>query len=184
MVSIYHNWLDKSTADAFYLALKNEVIWKEDYVTLFGKRHLAPRLIAWQNDKNKPYAYSGVEHESTNFTKTVHKIKMGVEKKLQQSFNSVLINFYRNGTDSMGWHADNEKILGQNPTIASVSLGELRNFKLKHIKTGEKINIQLPNGSLLVMKGETQHFWKHSIPKTKKEIGGRINLTFRTLISL
>ena len=116
------------------------------------------------------------------FTPTLFEIKSKIEKQINLNFTSCLLNLYRDGNDSNGWHADNEKELGLNPTIASVSFGAERIFQMKHRNSKkEKVKINLTNGSLLVMKGRTQHHWLHQIPKTKKEVGERINLTFRII---
>ena len=118
----------------------------------------------------------------TLFTPTLFEIKSKIEKQINLNFTSCLLNLYRDGNDSNGWHADNEKELGLNPTIASLSFGAERIFQMKHRNSKkEKVKINLTNGSLLVMKGRTQHHWLHQIPKTKKEVGERINLTFRII---
>ena len=118
----------------------------------------------------------------SEWNETLSEIKKKVEKISESSFNACLANLYRDGKDSNGWHADNEKELGKNPIIASLSFGATRTFKLKHLQTNEKIDIELTTGSLLIMGGEMQHYWKHQIPKTKKFKAPRINLTFRKLI--
>jgi alkylated DNA repair dioxygenase AlkB len=130
----------------------------------------------------KPYSYSNLELKPIAVTKELHEIFEIIKKELKIKFNSVLLNLYRDGQDSNGWHADNEKELGKNPIIASISLGEVRPFHFKHrsIKE-EKHKINLEHGSLLLMHGEMQHYWVHHIPKTKKEINPRINLTFRNI---
>lgn len=118
---------------------------------------------------------------SSSWTNTLIEIKKRIEKTIPINFNSVLLNRYRNGNDSVAWHADNEKELGINPVIASVSFGATRNFKLRHLQTKETIELLLSNGSLLIMQGALQHHWQHQIPKTKKIVGERINLTFRVI---
>lgn len=162
--------------------LKTEIPWQQDTITVYGKNHLQPRLTALYGNEGKPYGYSNIVMHPHQWSPLLMFIKDEVEKECQESFTSVLLNYYRNGQDSNGWHADNEKELGRNPIIASLSFGAERVFQLKHnsIETA-KLNITLQNGSLLLMKGTTQHFWKHQIPKTQKEIGGRINLTFRII---
>jgi alkylated DNA repair dioxygenase AlkB len=138
-------------------------------------------LEAFYAEKNLEYGYSGQQFKTKNFTPLLLQIKQKVEEASTYTFNSVLVNYYRDGNDSNGWHADNEKELGENPTIASLSFGTSRRFDLKHTTKAEKLSVQLNSGSLLVMSGEMQHFWKHQIAKSKKITTGRINLTFRTI---
>lgn len=171
-----------SESEENYSILLNTVDWNQGQINLFGKTYSTPRLEAFYSENGKNYAYSGQQMKSNTFTPLLLVIKSKVEKATGQSFNSVLVNYYRDGDDSNGWHADNEKELGLNPLIVSVSFGAGRRFDLKHIKTNEKISFQLNSGSLLIMGGEMQHFWKHQIAKSKKVTNGRINLTFRTII--
>lgn len=168
-------------AEELYTQLLESLEWKQGTIHLFGKTHSTPRLEAFYAEKNVNYSYSGQQLENHAFTPLLLKIKEKIEKETAYSFNSVLVNYYRDGNDSNGWHADNEKELGENPIIASLSFGTSRRFDLKHISKAEKLSIQLNSGSLLVMGGETQHFWKHQIAKSKKITTGRINLTFRTI---
>ena len=164
-------------AKLFFEELLNKTEWRSDTITLFGKAYKQPRLTALYGFK--VYSYSNITMQPLPFTPTLLKIKKHIERITGEEFNVCLLNLYRDGNDSNGWHADNEKSLGKNPTIASVSFGDTRMFHLKHNNNGEKIKLALTHNSLLVMKGETQHFWKHQIPKTKKSVGPRINLTFR-----
>ncbi len=167
----------------YFLSLKNETSWQQDTITLFGKTHLQPRLTALFADGKKRYSYSGITMFPHPFTNTLKTLKTRVEKATHTSYNACLLNLYRNGKDSNGWHADDEKELGENPVIASVSLGAGRWFHLQHKKNKAlKHKIFLENGSLLLMKGATQHHWKHQLPKTTRQIGERINLTFRTIL--
>ncbi len=156
-----------------------ETPWKQGLISIFGKTLATPRLEAFYAEEGLNYAYSGQQLVVHPFTKELESLKKQLEQYTGQKFNSVLINLYRNGNDSNGWHADNEKELGINPFIASISLGTERRFDFKHIKTKEKKSIILENGSLLLMGGEIQHHWKHQIAKTKKVHSPRINLTFR-----
>lgn len=161
-----------------YTNLIENTPWEQGEIKLFGKEIREPRLKAWYG--SKPYTYSGVTHSPLAFTREIKGLKQSIESHTKFSFNSCLLNLYRDGTDSMGWHQDNEKELGANPIIASVSLGAERMFHLKPIQRGtSSIKLPLAHGSLLIMAGETQHYWKHQLPKTKKELGSRINLTFR-----
>jgi alkylated DNA repair dioxygenase AlkB len=150
---------------------------------MYGKEILLPRLTAWYGDENARYKYSGIVNIPLPWTEELLLIKHKVEEISQTKFNSVLLNYYRNGNDSMGWHSDDEKELSTNPTISSVSFGATRNFQFKHksVKKSNQ-NFLLNNGSLLIMKGETQHNWLHQVPKTKTIIGERINLTFRAVL--
>jgi alkylated DNA repair dioxygenase AlkB len=148
---------------------------------MYGKRINFPRLTAWYGDNDKPYSFSGITLNPLVWTKTLLEIKNRIEPKAGVCFNSVLLNLYRDGNDSISWHTDAEPELGKNPVIASVNFGETRNFQLRHIETKEKIEIELVHGSLLIMQGELQHFWQHQVPKTSKKIKDRINLTFRVI---
>jgi alkylated DNA repair dioxygenase AlkB len=176
------NFLSDKIALEYFDTLKKDTSWQEDDITIFGKTYKQPRLTALYGESKKPYSYSNITMQPVQLTKTLSKLKMLVEKEANVKFSSVLLNLYRNGNDSNGWHADNEKELGTNPIIASLSLGTNRifQFKHRHIKS-EKYKIVLENGSLLIMSGEMQHNWLHQIPKTKKTIGERINLTFRRI---
>ena len=150
---------------------------------MFGKRHQQHRLTAWFAEGNKTYTYSGLRCYPNPWNTVLLDIKEKIERLTFASYNSVLLNLYRNGNDSMGWHSDDEPELGKNPSIASVSLGATRTFQLKHRLRKEEPNISLAlnHGSLLFMTGSTQHFWKHQIPKTRKHVEPRINLTFRNI---
>ena len=176
----FPNFLSKTEADALFQELMNNTPWQHDYITVYGKKHLQPRLTALYGNEGKPYSYSNIVMQPLNWTLPLQKIKVLVENITENKFTTVLLNHYRDGNDSNGWHADDEKELGINPIIASLSIGAERVFKLKHnINSEQKKNIVLEHGSLLLMKGTTQHFWKHQVPKTTKPIGSRINLTFR-----
>jgi alkylated DNA repair dioxygenase AlkB len=178
----YPNFFEKSKSDMFLKKLYEETPWQHDEITVYGKTHLQPRLTALFGNEGKPYSYSNVVMQPHPWNALLTHIKEEVETVCQVRFSTVLINLYRDGRDSNGWHADNEKELGRNPIIASVSFGESRVFQLQHNTINQaKQKIILENGSLLIMKGETQHFWKHQIPKTNKKIDKRINLTFRII---
>ncbi len=152
--------------------------WQEESIFLFGRWHKSPRLTLWYGERG--YSYSGVWHPPALFPEKVADLKEKAEKWAGTAFNSVLLNCYRNGKDSMGWHADNEKVLGENPIIASLSLGATRQFHLKHRENPDlKMSFSLTSGSCLVMGGALQQDWIHAIPKTQKPVGPRINLTFR-----
>ena len=176
----FSNFYTPNEANSLFNDLLQQVLWQQDNITLFGKTHKQPRLTALYANNNNPYTYSGITMKPHLLNELLLNIKNKVELVSKHKFNSVLINLYRDGNDSNGWHADNEKELGINPIIASISFGASRIFKFKH-RTNPKENykLELKHGSLLIMQGEMQHFWLHQIPKTKKEVGKRINLTFR-----
>lgn len=175
------NFFDMATSDNYLKVLLDTIDWKQEKMNMYGKELLFPRLTAWYGDDDKPYSFSGITLKPKKWTKDLLEIKRNVETKVDASFNSVLLNRYRNGNDSISWHTDAEKELGKNPTIASVNFGATREFQLRHIQTKEKLSIELSHGSLLVMLGELQHYWQHQIPKTKKIVNERINLTFRVI---
>ncbi|MGZ4044594.1 MAG: alpha-ketoglutarate-dependent dioxygenase AlkB family protein, partial [Bacteroidia bacterium] len=149
----------------------------------YGKMIDLPRLTAWYGENDKPYKYSGIPMNPHPWTSDLLRIKEKIEKEAGTEFSSVLLNLYRKGQDSVNWHSDDEKELGTNPVIGSVSFGETRVFQLKHKYDTKlkKIDIPLTHGSFLLMKGTTQHYWQHQIPKTTREIKPRINLTFRVI---
>jgi alkylated DNA repair dioxygenase AlkB len=146
-----------------------------------GRGRPFPRLTAWFADDGLVYRYSGVTHEGTGWLPELLDVKQRVEAASGASFNSLLLNLYRDGRDSIGFHTDAEPELGLKPVVASVSLGAVRQFILKHKKTGEKLDFRLAHGSLLVMAGSCQHHWLHGVPKTDAVVGERINLTFREI---
>ncbi|MEX6686443.1 alpha-ketoglutarate-dependent dioxygenase AlkB [Danxiaibacter flavus] len=173
----------KEESSKLYDLLAESIQWKQEPIVIFGKQIMQPRLTAWYGDEQKPYSYSGITMHPHPWSKELLEIKHRIESVANHIFTSALLNFYRNGYDSMGWHKDNEKELGINPVIGSVSFGSDRTFCFKHAK--EKTPTQkatLNSGSFLLMKGATQHHWLHSIPKEPKITEGRINLTFRTII--
>ncbi|QIE59020.1 alpha-ketoglutarate-dependent dioxygenase AlkB [Rasiella rasia] len=178
----YKDFLSVKEASDYFSVFKDTVLWRQDDIKLFGKTYAQPRLTALYGDEGQRYSYSSLTMEAMPFTSEISALKRNVERITKTSFNSVLLNFYRDGKDSNGWHSDDEKELGKNPIIASVSLGAKRMFQLKNKGDGTlRRSIALEHGSLLVMKGKTQHFWKHQIPKTKKIVAPRINLTFRVI---
>lgn len=180
--AIYHGVLFKQpTADALFSALHRSIPWEHDEVFLFGKKIVTARQVAWFGDQGCRYTYSGKTHHALPWTPELLSIKEAVEALTDTSFNSCLANLYHEGEQGMGWHQDNEKELGPNPTIASVSFGAQRRFDFRHKESREKISVHLEHGSLLVMSGSTQTHWQHQLPKTKKISTPRINLTFRTI---
>jgi len=179
----YSNFLDKDLADTYFNSLLNKLKWEQYSIKLFGKIIPQPRLTALYALNSEPYSYSGLTLNPLEFTKELKSLYSEIVKITGTTFTHCLANLYRDGNDSMGWHADDEKELGKYPVIASLSLGAVRNFQLKHKTNPElKYALKLEHGSLLIMKGSTQEFWKHQLPKTKKSLEQRINLTFRTIL--
>lgn len=169
-------------AKKLFEQLMEETEWKQDRIKMFGKILQLPRLQAFYGDIRYDYSYSNIKLTTKPWTPTLLKIKNKLEHFCEFSFTSVLLNLYRNGKDSNGWHADDEPALGTNPYIASLSFGATRSFHIRHIKEKSlKQKIDLEDGSLLIMKNETQHFYQHQLAKTAKVVGNRINLTFRKL---
>ena len=181
-IDYFSSFFDAEKSDVFFKKLQSEIPWQQDDITVFGKTHPQPRLTALYGNEGKPYSYSNIVMQPHKWNTILTQIKEEIEKVCDCQFTTVLLNYYRDGRDSNGWHADNEKELGLNPIIGSVSFGVERVFQLKHNSIHDaKQKIILQHGSLLIMKGETQHYWKHQIPKTTREIGSRINLTFRII---
>tara|TARA_Y100000588_G_C14195698_1_gene900077 strand:+ start:494 stop:1078 length:585 start_codon:yes stop_codon:yes gene_type:complete len=178
----FPNFLNKEKADLLLQKLLKEVPWQQQNIKLFGKEIPQPRLTAFYAEQGISYTYSGLQLKPNSFSTEFWELKQKTQELSGFDFNTCLANLYRHGNDSMGWHADDEKVLGKNPVIASISLGGIRRFQFKH-KTNKdlKESIELQHGSLLIMKGSMQHFWKHQLPKTKKEVAPRINLTFRKI---
>ncbi|GAA4281528.1 alpha-ketoglutarate-dependent dioxygenase AlkB family protein [Gaetbulibacter aestuarii] len=181
-VVYYPQFFNKDRADSLLANLLNTTPWQQDTITVFGKTYLQPRLTAFFANNNKVYKYSNITMQPHNFQGDLLEIKKEVENVVGTEFTSCLANLYRDGQDSNGWHADDEKSLGKNPIIASISLGSERIFQFKH-KTHKNLRekLVLEHGSLLVMRGKTQHNWLHQIPKTRKPVAKRINLTFRII---
>lgn len=171
-------------ADSFYLALIDEVNWKNDEVLMFGKKIITRRKTAWCADQDYSYTYSKIKRTAALWTPVLKIIKGLVEDVSQDTYNSCLLNLYHEGSEGMGWHSDNEPELKKQGTIASVSLGAERKFAFKHKKSAQKVFLDLQHGSLLVMKGPTQSHWQHSLLTSKKVKAARINLTFRTIREL
>ena len=178
-VCLYTNIMAPHKSHKFFLALMAETEWKSKTLKLFGKIQKIPRLSAWYGDL--PYTYSGIKMMSNPLSLNLLKLKKISEVITGAQFNSVLVNLYRNGQDSIGWHSDNEPELKINPSIASISLGGPRILEFRNKENKKKVSIMLPNNSLLFMCGETQHSWQHAIPKTKSFVRPRINLTFRQI---
>ena len=181
-VFLYPSLLSNQEADQLFDILKTSIIWEKHKIKLYGEVHDVPRLTAWYGDPNKSYEYSGIKLKTRLWNAGLLKIREKIETISKTKFNSVILNLYRSGSDSVLWHSDDEPELGKNPVIGSLSLGEAREFQMKHKYIRDlKQNILLQHGSFLLMKGKTQHNWLHQIPKRKNLKGERINLTFRTI---
>ncbi|MDH3693787.1 MAG: alpha-ketoglutarate-dependent dioxygenase AlkB [Gammaproteobacteria bacterium] len=174
-------FLSGREADRSFRFLRENIVWHIPRINLFGNAIQSPRMAAWYGDANAIYTYSGLTNHPLPWINELSELKYRLEQETQYQFNSVLANLYRDGNDSMGWHSDNEPELGVNPVIASMSLGGARRFVLRHKKRKaiKPVTIELAHGSLLLMSGETQNYWRHSIPKIRKPVASRINLTFR-----
>ena len=177
-------FLGPADADELLAALLAEVPWQRPVVQIFGRTFRSPRLAAWYGDTGAVYRYSGLVNEPLPWLPGLAVLRRQIEHRLGQTFNSVLLNFYRDGADSMGWHRDDEPELGENPIIASISLGGIRRFVLQHSRQANMRRLELrpEHGSLLLMCGATQHFWRHCVPKTRKAVAPRLNLTFRRIV--
>lgn len=183
----FPGFLPSTDADRCFRELIDHTPWKHEHVTMYGRRIAVPRLTAWFGDPRTTYTYSGITMTPEPWTPLLLELKSLVEgRAFGTAFNSVLLNLYRDGNDSVSWHSDDESELGRNPVIASVSLGQARTFRLKHKEddTVPPVEIELTHGSLLVMSGAIQHRWKHQLPKRRSQsLGPRINLTFRRIFS-
>jgi len=182
-VWIMRNFMSQEDANRYYKVLKDSINWKQEEITFYGKTYPVPRKTAWYGYEGFNYTYSGISCNPDPWTKELLEIKKDIESFIpEEDFNSVLLNLYRDGNDKVSWHADDEKGLGINPTIASLSLGATRFFDLKHKDNPDlKMRIDLTPGSLVIMTGELQHHWLHQIPVQKTIKEPRINLTFRTI---
>ena len=178
----YPTFLSKKEADLLYAVFLETTPWQKDNISVYGKTYEHPRLTSLYGLNEKPYSYSNISMHPNPMTPILKDLLSKIENKTEHSFNAVLLNLYRDGKDSNGWHADNEKELGENPIIASISLGQERYFHLKHREIKEeRFKIKLAHGSLLLMAGALQHHWLHQIPKTTRPLKQRINLTFRNI---
>lgn len=177
------HFFTQADAAKFLSLLLENVPWKQEPIRMFGKQVMQPRLTAYYGDPDLAYTYSGITMQPQSWIEPLSTIREKVEAVAGTRFTAALLNQYRHGSDSMGWHRDNERSLGTNPVIASVSFGAVRKFSLRHY-TNKKLlrSIHLGNGSLLLMKGATQHHWEHQLPKTSAATGLRINITFRVVL--
>ena len=180
-VSIAAHFLSAVEAQALQLRLREQLLWTQRPIQMFGREVMQPRLVAFYADRGVAYQYSGLRWVGEGWPEALLSIKQQIQQASGCAFNSVLCNAYRDGNDSMGWHADDERELGTNPTIASLSLGGERKFMLKpkNPAHGARVTYRLQSGSLMIMAGDLQHHWLHQVPKTKQAVAERINLTFR-----
>jgi alkylated DNA repair dioxygenase AlkB len=183
IVNYYGAIIDKATADLYYKQLMNTVDWRNDEAVIFGKKIITKRKVAWYGDKAFEYTYSNTTKHALIWTPELLELKKIIETATGETFNSCLLNLYHTGDEGMAWHSDGEADLKKNGAIGSLSFGAERKFAFKHKTTGEKVELVLENGSLLVMKDTTQTFWLHRLPPTKRVLTPRINLTFRTIVS-
>jgi len=181
-LQLHASWLDAATADHWLADLSAQTPWQQPQVQIYGRQLPVPRLVAWYGDDEASYRYSGLTHQPLPWTPLLAQIRAQVERAVGQPLNGVLLNYYRDGQDSMGWHSDDEAELGANPLIASLNLGGTRRFDLRR-KGQSRIEHSLPlqHGSLLVMRGPTQHHWQHQVAKTRSPCAPRLNLTFRLI---
>lgn len=178
----YPRFFPEAVADRLLQELLDTTAWRQDAIRLYGRSVDLPRLTAWYGDEGTGYSYSGIENVPVPWTPAITEVKRAVEASVGVVFNSVLLNRYRSGKDSVSWHSDDEREFGANPVIASVSFGASRTFQLRHkTQKGLKAKVELAHGSLLVMQGPTQENWLHQVPKTAKDVGERVNLTFRVV---
>ena len=186
---LFQAWIENKEASELYASLSEGLVWTQPTIKIAGQTHKIPRLQSWVGEPEALYAYSGQTFEPAAWTDELLQLQARLKKEFGVLYNSVLVNWYRDGNDGVSWHADNEQELGPNPSIASVSLGETRKFSFKPSPSNphqaEAFNraLYLNNGDLLIMSGATQKNWLHAIPKTRQVVGGRINLTFRRVLA-
>lgn len=182
-VRLVRGWLEPPAADALMAGLLEQVPWEVHRIRLFGREVASPRLSCWIGDADAAYRYSGTRFQPRPWLSALAALRDRLASELAHPFNSVLANRYRSGADAMGWHSDDERELGPGPLIASVSLGATRRFLLRHRgDPAQRLALDLEQGSLLLMGGQTQRYWKHALPRTARPVGERINLTFRQVL--
>lgn len=182
-VVLMRDFLNTEESRFYFRALQDSIDWRQDEIVMFGKRIITSRKVGWYGDKPFKYIYSKTEKVALPWTKELMELKSMVEHETGATFNTCLLNLYHNGTEGMGWHADDEKSLDSNASIASISLGATRSFRFKHKSKQLKSSVELPSGSLLMMYPPTQEYWLHMLTKTVKVNTPRINLTFRSMVS-
>lgn len=181
LATLRATFLDRGTADRLFDRLREELDWAQEKGFLFGRRVALPRRTAWYGPA--AYSYSGVTHPAQALPPVLEGLAAALPADQEVRPDSVLANLYRNGGDSMGWHSDDEALFGDQPAIWSVSLGATRRFSFRHRSMGVRVDVDLPHGSLLLMSGECQRYWHHALPKTARQVGPRINLTYRRTVS-
>ena len=181
-VIYYGQILTPEKANRYLQVLLDTIAWKNDEAVIFGKHIITKRKVAWYGDGDYSYTYSNTTKQALSWTKELLELKALVEKLTDTKFNSCLLNLYHDGTEGMAWHSDDEKSLGKDTTIASLSFGAVRKFSLKHRQSKYTTSVILVSGSLLTMQGTTQTHWLHALPKSTKVKLPRVNLTFRTMI--
>jgi alkylated DNA repair dioxygenase AlkB len=180
-VVYFPSFYSRTESDRYFRELRTQIEWAQESMIIYGRKVKFPRLTAWYGDTDRPYSFSGITLRPKGWLPALLEIREKLETAAATSFNSVLLNLYRNGNDSISWHTDAEPELGVNPIIGSVNFGQPRIFQLRHRDTKEKVEIELAHGSALIMREELQHYWQHQVPKTSKPMEGRINLTFRCI---
>ena len=180
----YPNWMATGVADSLMTALRENIAWECHRIKMFGREVDSPRLSCWMGDAGASYVYSQTRFEPHPWLRELQRLRERLQNEFECKFNSVLANLYRHGQDSMGWHSDDEPELGKQPVIASISLGATRRFSFKAKSENAKaVHLELPHGSLLLMRGDTQKNYRHALAKTAKLVGERINLTYRNICS-
>jgi alkylated DNA repair dioxygenase AlkB len=182
IVNYYGMIMTSFDANRYFELLLNNILWKNDKTIVFGKAIVTKRKVAWYGDSDYSYTYSNSTKQALAWTKELLGLKHMIENVTGSNFNSCLLNLYHNGNEGIAWHSDDEESLGRNNNIASLSLGAERKFLFKHKLTKQIVSILLEHGSLLIMKGSTQTNWLHSLPKSKRILQPRINLTFRSIV--
>lgn len=181
IVNYYGKLLSGERANHYLRTLFSTIVWKNDEAVIFGKKIITKRKVAWYGERPFEYTYSYTSKYALPWTDELLTLKLLIEKESGETYNSCLLNLYNDGSEGVGWHSDGEPDLKKDGTIASLSLGAERRFVFKHKQTGEKVDVILAHGSLLLMSGETQTYWLHSLPTTKRITRPRVNLTFRTI---
>lgn len=181
-VVFFPAFFSRDESDGLFDRLRSTTGWRQETIRMYGREHPVPRLTAWHGDPGRRYAYSGIELDPQPWTADLLEVKGRIEAVAGERFNSVLANLYRDGQDSVSWHSDDEPELGPRPTIGSVSFGATRRFQLRHKRLGVEHAVDLTHGSFLLMRGPTQRWWRHQVPKTSRDVGPRVNLTFRVIL--
>ena len=181
-VTVCRQFLDSDETDWILERLTADITWRSDVIRLFGQKTPIPRLNAWYGDEGRTYSYSGIRLDPLPWTPLLANLRDQASREAEIDFNSVLANLYRNGSDSVGWHADDEPELGSRPVIASLSFGATRALQMRRRDGTHKATVDLHDGDLMVMRGLTQALWMHQVPKVAREVGPRVSLTFRSVL--